>query len=224
MPAGRRCGPAWPGYPGAGGVKQNVNLYQPAAGKGSAFSARTILAAWGVVVLLAVGAQAWLGHRNAVTARETGQLQQEIATAESRLNEITAAQMAGTDPELEARLNDALRELDLRETILGLVSGDSAGDVRGFSGQLRSLARQHADGIWLTRVRVKAPGARTTLEGKALSPEAVPLYLKQLSAETALAGQRFDVFEIERPEQAGEPIRFSMNRRDAPDNITFARE
>ncbi|MDH3588984.1 MAG: PilN domain-containing protein [Gammaproteobacteria bacterium] len=205
-------------------MKQNINLYRPVAHAGSGLDARAIVIAWGVTVLLASVTQFWLGQRNSAVTGAIGQTRLDVAAAEERFNEMTASMMAGADSELETRLSEALRELDLRETILGLVSGDSAGDIRGFSGQLRSFARQHAEGVWLTRVRLTAPGARTTLEGKALSPEAVPLYLRQLSGEAALAGQSFDVFEIERAEAAGDPIRFSMNRRDVADSIQYARE
>ena len=59
---------------------------------------------------------------------------------------------------------------------------------------------------------MQAPQARTTLEGRTNRPDFVPAYLRQLSAEPALAGQRFDLFEIERAPQRGAPLRFALNR------------
>lgn len=205
-------------------MKQNINLYQPAARRSAGLNGRAMVFTWAGVVAACLVAQLWLDSRVAGVKRQLRITQDQVVAAGHELNGLTASLMAGTDTALEAELNEALRELDLRETILGLVSGDSAGDVEGFSAQLRALARQPAEGVWLTRVRVSAPGARTTLEGRALSPEAVPLYLRQLSAEAALAGQRFDAFEIERPEEDGEPIRFSMNRRPADSAVQFVRE
>ncbi|MBT8136527.1 MAG: PilN domain-containing protein [Gammaproteobacteria bacterium] len=205
-------------------MKQNINLYQPAARGRAGLNGRSMLLVWAGTVAACLLMQLWLDSRSSGVSRELRLTQDRVVSTESELNQLTASMMAGTDSALEAELNTALRELDLRETILGLVSGDSAGDIDGFSAQLRSLARQPAEGVWLTRVRVSAPGARTTLEGRALSPEAVPLYLRQLSSEAALSGQRFDEFEIERPEEDGEPIRFSMNRRAADRAVQFARE
>lgn len=196
-------------------MKQNINLYQPATG-GAAIdlNARVVLSAWALTAAIVMVAQFWLGQRNKQVEDQLQTAKSGIRSSDDQLNVLTASIMAGSDPVLEAQLNEALRELDLRETILGLVSGSSAGDIDGFSGPMRSLARQQADGVWLTRVRISAPGGRTTLEGRALSPEAVPLYLRQLSDEAALAGQGFDVFEIRRPEQAGEAVQFSLNRSD----------
>lgn len=207
-------------------MKQNINLYQPITGGGAGrgLNARIMLMVGAATLLAVTATQFWLGGGNGRIDKQLQAVMLELTSTEVRLNELTAAKMAGADPLLEAQLNEALRELDLRETILGLVSGDSVGDIGGFSGQLVSLARQNAEGIWLTRIRVSAPGARTTLEGRALSPAAVPLYLQQLSVEAALAGQGFDVFEIQRPEKAGETVRFSLNRRDAMAPVRLVRK
>ncbi len=205
-------------------MKQNINLYQPATQSGKGLDSRRMFFGWLAVLAVAAIAHNWLAFRSSGMEQELRQAQASLDAAEAQMNELTASSMAGTDTELEAQLTEALRDLDLRETILGLVSGDTAGDVGGFSAQLRSLARQPADGVWLTRVRVSAPGGRTTLEGRALSPEAVPLYLRQLSGEEALAGQRFDVFEILRSEIDGEPVSFALNRRSESESVRFARE
>ena len=206
-------------------MKQNINLYKPTAGLANdGLSAQLMLALWAIGFAVVLFAHGWLVHANGQIDQKLQALRDDVAIAEESLNVLAAANMAGADPVLEAKLGAALRELDLRETILGLVSGGNAGDIDGFSDQLVSLARQKAEGVWLTRIRISAPGARTTLEGRALSPEAVPLYLRQLSGEAALAGQGFDVFEIRRPEKAGEAIQFSLNRRDDADPVRLVRE
>jgi hypothetical protein len=206
-------------------MKQNINLYKQAAGPADdGLSARLMLALWVIGVALVLFAHGWLVYANNQFEQQLQAQRDNVAMANESLTALAAENMAGADPVLEARLGAAMRELDLRETILGLVSGNTAGDVDGFSAQLAALARQNADGVWLTRVRVGAPGAQTTLEGRALGPEAVPLYLRQLSGEAALAGQAFDVFEISRPEKAGEAIRFSLNRRDDPEPVRLVRE
>lgn len=206
-------------------MKQNINLYQPGTGSaGAGHNARIVLIAWAVTAFTVALAQVWLGYRNSASEGQLREIRASISASENSLNELTAAIMSGADPVLEAQLNEALRELDLRETILGLVSGPGAGDTGGFSAQMSSLARQQADGVWLTRVRISAPGGRTTLEGRALSPEAVPLYLQQLSGEAALAGQGFDVFEILRPEDTAKPVHFSLNRSEELEAVRLVRK
>lgn len=194
-------------------MKQNINLLQ--AGPATTAvqpGAWHVAAGLGLLAVALLAAQLWLNSRVGDVQRTTGQLREQVTVLQTQLDELTAARMAGTDAQLEAELKTLLRELDLRENILGLISGGGAGDVNGFSAQIRSLARQQADGVWLTRVQVQAPQARTTLEGRAINPDFVPAYLRQLSGEPALVGQRFDRFEIERPEQRGEPVRFALNR------------
>lgn len=194
-------------------MKRNVNLYRgPAASASDRLSARNVAVAWGVVVATLLALQ-WSFERRADNlARANVALELEAAAAEEAITARAAARIAGPDPQLEARLAAVMHELDLRETILGLLSGAAAGDVGGFSAQLRSLARQSVDNVWLTRVAVSAPGARTTLEGAALAPEYVPVYLRGLSAEPALAGQRFDRFEIVRATEPRGHVHFALNR------------
>ncbi|MBT8131661.1 MAG: PilN domain-containing protein [Gammaproteobacteria bacterium] len=206
-------------------MKQNINLFQPAVRhRGERFNSRQLLMVWAGSILVLAVAQLWLDAGSRDLQQQLAQAELDLVTAEETLNARTASLVAGSDSKLESRLNEALRELDLRQTILGLVSGNGAGDTDGFSSQLRSLARQDANGVWLTRVSVSAPASRTTLEGRALSPEAVPLYLRQLSSEPALAGQRFDLFEIHEPDTEGEAIHFSLNRRRDADGIRLVQE
>lgn len=193
-------------------MKRNINLHRRARSNTSGLVGRSVLLGWAALAALLLAAQMYVDQRVDEQARVIDALKLELAAAEEAVTARAAARMAGTDPKLEAELNAVMKELDLRETILGLLGGAAAGDIDGFSAQLRSLARQHAEGIWLTRVRISAPGARTTLEGNALSPQAVPIYLRQLSGEPALAGQRFDRFQIERPPDAGDLVHFAMNR------------
>ena len=197
-------------------MKRNVNLLLRESGAGQhPLTARNVAWGWAVVALALAALQFGLDRRADTRHRAAEALTLEVAAAEEAITAQAAARIAGPDPQLEARLAAVMRELDLRETVVGLLGGAAAGDIDGFSAQLRSLARQNADGVWLTRVEVTAPGAQTTLEGAALAPEFVPVYLRRLSAEPALAGQRFDRFEIERGEEQDDHVSFAMNRVDS---------
>lgn len=194
-------------------MKQNINLLpHDTAASGPVPAASLVIATWIALFMMLAGAQLWIDSRTASARQHNLSVREQLTEAESRLNMLTAADMAGQDNGLEQQLSELLAELDLRETVLELVSGGAAGDIDGYSAQIRSLARQHTEGVWLTRVGVAAPGARTTLQGKALSPEFVPLYLRGLSSQQPLSGQRFDRFEIIRPEEPGEPVEFALNR------------
>ena len=194
-------------------MKQNINLFHLATATAATRpGALHVSLGLSVLAVSLMAAQMWLDGRTAQARQAADDLRDRVAASQEQLNALAAAQMAGADASLEAELKALLTELDLRENILGLVSGGGAGAVTGFSAQIRSLARQRADGVWLTRVQVQTPQARTTLEGRAMNPDFVPAYLRQLSGEPALAGQRFDRFEIERAQERGEPVRFALNR------------
>ena len=48
----------------------------------------------------------------------------------------------------------------------------------------------------MTGITISDGGGRLTLSGKSLSAEAVPEFLKRLSASNAFAGHQFDHFEL----------------------------
>lgn len=99
-----------------------------------------------------------------------------------------------------------------RQAALSLIQGTTLGDSKGFSGQLRALARQDVDGIWLTRLVLSAAGDQTRIEGRALSAELIPLYVQDLTAEPAFAKQRFHRFQIDNPiDDEQSALTFSMD-------------
>ena len=110
------------------------------------------------------------------------------------------------------QLDDSLRLLAERQAVLELIQGSTFGETQGFSRHLRALARQNVDGIWLTHIILSGHGDKTRLEGRAIRAELIPLYVQELTAETAFSAQRFHRFQIESPTEDGETaLRFSMN-------------
>jgi rRNA-processing protein FCF1 len=53
------------------------------------------------------------------------------------------------------------------------------------------------------------------LAGRSLRPELVPEYMQRLGREAALAGQRFDRFEIEHDEETGDAVFRATSRAAA---------
>ena len=86
-----------------------------------------------------------------------------------------------------------------RQAVLNLIQGSTLGDTKGFSRHLRALARQKVDGLWLTRIVLSALGDKTTLEGRAIRAELIPLYVQGLTLETPFAEQGFHRFQIDNP-------------------------
>ena len=117
------------------------------------------------------------------------------------------------------RLDEAKRSLRDQQLMLGMVRNSAWGDTEGFSRHMRSLARQNTEGLWLSYIRLSALGDNTQLEGQALRAELVPAYLQTLAQEEPFSAQRFNQFQINRPEEEdggtkkarADIVTFSMN-------------
>jgi Tfp pilus assembly protein PilN len=138
----------------------------------------------------------------ALTAEQEG-LQAQMAAATEQL----AARVP--DAALSAALIEAQFAVDGRRWLLDELA--RAGDEAvPFSGVLEGLGRQRPAPLWLTRIHVADAGAHLGLGGRTLDADAVPGFLERLGAEPALKDRDFSHFRIDRPEDAGEPLRFDM--------------
>jgi len=184
---------------------QQINLYQPIFRKQrQIFSAVTISQALGTV---AVALIAIYGYGLA----KVGSLEAEVALLEGReqalmtqLERIDPSVSASRRAELEAELRRLNATLAGQQRLIDVLREQPLGDTAGFSGYLAALARQRTPELWLTSLAVNGGNSAIELAGRSLRPELVPEYLQRLGSETALAGQRFDLFEIERDGESGE--------------------
>ena len=184
---------------------QQVNLYQPIFRKQrQIFSAATMGQAVGVVAaaLLAIYAYGLV---------KVSSLEAAVVQLESREQALTT-QLARIDPSVSARRREEL-EMEVRrlnatladqQHLIDVLREQPLGRTEGFSGYLAALARQRTPELWLTALTVNGGNGAIELVGRRLTPERVPEYMQRLGAETALAGQRFDQFEIERDGENGE--------------------
>ena len=73
--------------------------------------------------------------------------------------------------------------------------------------------------LWLTAIAVNGGTGAIELAGRSLDAKLVPEYMQRLSGEPALAGQRFDRFEITHDDETGEAVFRATSRAAA---ITLA--
>lgn len=198
-------------------MQQQINLYQPDFREETkAFSAVGALQACGVGILMMALAYAFTAYRLGGLETDLEVIAAQEAMALDHTQKLAPVIVAVTgERSLSDRLDDALRTLEERQTVLSLVQGSALGDTNGFSRHLQSLARQQLDGLWLTHVTLSAMGDKTLLRGRAREPELVPAYVQRLAAEPPFAGQRFQRFQIDRPEGEG-VVEFSMTSEPSP--------
>jgi len=92
------------------------------------------------------------------------------------------------------------QELQNKNRVLSVLSGQKFGNTKGFADQFTGLSRQHVDGLWITHLDIHAGGEKLNLEGSTFSPSHVPHYLQKLSSEPSFSGVEFKTFLMERDE------------------------
>jgi Tfp pilus assembly protein PilN len=125
--------------------------------------------------------------------RDVATLQAQVNSYQKQIPEQARSKL------LENEIARLEKELKQREEIQAILARQELGDTRGFSSYLEAIARQHVEGMWLTRVAIKNGGNALTLEGKTLSPVLVPRYIQRLGKENILSGITFNVMELQRP-------------------------
>lgn len=198
-------------------VYQQVNLYQPIFRRQrQIFSATTMLQAIGVlgfalISIYAYGLWQVLG------------LEAEAVQLEGRVK-ADAAQLARLDPtssgerrrEVEQEIARLSATLADQQRLIEVLREQPLGSTEGFSEYLAAFARRHGRGLWLTELTINGASRAIELVGQTIDAELVPAYLLELGKEEALAGQRFDRFEIERSEASGEVL-FRVSSQAATD-------
>ena len=139
-----------------------------------------------------------------------GVLEAQREATRARLGELDAqVARANADPARQARVDALDAKRRAQATLLQQLEGEG-GPGRPFAGLLTALAERPVEGLWFTRIRLRDEGRALTLEGAALGPEHLPRLLARLEAEPAFDGVTFESVRIERPEEGGERIEFTL--------------
>lgn len=201
-------------------MKQQINLYQAEFQQPDiALSADHIFLGAGALLLLIVLSSVGLaisntlaGDRLVSVKTEVEALKQANAQMDSRL------QNRSVDQNLAASATEASRQLQARQEILQLVERtEQRQDSVYFSELLAGLARQHVDGMWLSRIDISANGRDMYLEGSTLDAKRVPEFVGNLSREQAYTGREFRKVVIKRNETNDSLLDFVLTTGD-PDS------
>ena len=202
-------------------MQQQINFYRSELiAKKKPFGSGRMLAVSGVLVAAMIASVLYATYELTAIESQLKSVTAQEKAAIQRLESFEPNAGSGSgDKSWEERLDDAKRSLRDQQLVLTMARDSAWGDVDGFSRHLRSLARQKTDGLWLSYIRLSALGENTQLEGQALRAELVPLYLQDLALEEPFNAQRFNQFQIDRPETgdggakqaSGDLVTFSMN-------------
>ncbi|MEH6628585.1 MAG: hypothetical protein V7739_19265 [Motiliproteus sp.] len=183
-------------------MKQQINLYLHQDVQKVPLSAVSCLLIVFVSLLLlgAVYGYNWqqqniLQVDMAALKNKQSRLQQDYESLRQRM--VTPAESPALKKELE-RINADLASKRRFELVLGQLRSDSKIQ---FSSVLQGLSEQSIDGLWLTRIQSDTAIRAVILEGRALTPDLVPRYLKGLGQEAAYTRAHFDQLQLQEAER-----------------------
>jgi Tfp pilus assembly protein PilN len=202
-------------------MSQQINLFPSSLRPRTVpLAASTLVPVIALLVLGVAAGAVWERWRAAALERELTALRAANQDRQRELAEL-AQRIAARKP--DAQLAAELERIEAlyrsRAHAMQVLQSGVLGDPGGFSDYFRALARRTVSGLWLTGVSVG--GNEVRLEGRALSAELVPRYLRQLSAEVPFQGRTFAELRIAPPKPApatGEP---AARRAPLPPFVEF---
>jgi len=193
--------------------KQQVNLFQPARPKPIWYSPQ-----YGVLTLiLLVNIGLWqvygrAQHRIQVLQQQITAVTDDISATSQQLEQLTAqqAQIANAVNTTDAHA-EWITRLQSKQQILQLFADKTVTQKTRFSPYLAALARQTPTQLWLTDIdlQVDLHHISVTLQGIALYPELVPLFITNLNTEPSFAPLAFTIIDLQRT-ATHEAVRFRI--------------
>ena len=184
-------------------MSQQINLFNPIFRQQKKYFSSVTMARALAIICAACALLAWdASNRLRAMKLQAATTDARLAARQQRLNEVrTQYAPRAKSTTLPAEIKAAELELSLLVNAGDTLKRGGFGDVRGFSGYLRALARQDLEGVWLTDIVIGNGGATLSLQGNALQAELVPQYLQRLAQEPAMKGKTFSALEIGAPPQ-----------------------
>jgi len=184
-------------------VSQQINLINPAFRKKIEwFSARMLVQALVVLVLVMAGAYAYQSRQVALLNQQIQTGAMSLTQEQARLVKVAAEYAPREkDAALEKRVSDMEQLLKGEEAVLEVLQSGSLGNTEGYSGYMRAFARQTVNGLWLTGFSIRGAGKDMAIAGRTMRSELVPAYIQRLNQETVTQGRVFSALEIQQPKE-----------------------
>ena len=178
-------------------MSQQINLFDPGLRpRRSPLTAGTMAAAIAMLLAGMIGVYQF-------ARKDLAQAEALRDGADSRAMALRA-QLAGSGSQFrrdaDKALLDEIARVEARvkgwQGLRERLGGAGIGSTEGHAAFLEALAREHADGVWLTGVAIGGAAGGFTIQGRVLRPELLPGYIRLLSREDALRGKRIGGMKI----------------------------
>lgn len=179
-------------------MSQQINLFDPLFRRQKKyFSAHTMGQALGLLLALSLLLYGFAWYRVDRLEADVAASAQRLKAAEQEVAQIERnAPPREKSPLLAAEVAQAAAKVAARERVLAVLNGGAIGNTRGYSDYFRAFARQDTEGVWLTELHIGNNANGIFINGRALEPAMVPVYVQRLQGEPILRGRYFDTLQM----------------------------
>ncbi len=178
-------------------MSQQINLFNPIfLARRKVFSARTMVAALGIVAIALVGVHGMQQVQLIALQRQSIETNQQFAAAQRLLTQFAADKKAGPSKVLIDQASRLETHLGAQQILLDAFATGSLGNTEGFARYMSALARQTLNGVWLTGFTATGADGLNVIRGRLQQPDLLPSYLRMLNREAALRGHGFAELRI----------------------------
>ena len=163
----------------------------------SYFSLSTMLQALGFII---VGSLLFYGYAvyqerqlNTQFKEDTKRFEAEKARMMLSEAEFSPQQ---TNQQLQEEIQQLEKQLKTQAELIETLKSSAGGNTSGYSEYMRAFSRQIVPGLWLTGFKVTGDGTEINLNGAALNPELLPVYIQRLGKEQIMHGKTFGTLQI----------------------------
>ena len=183
-------------------MSQSINLFDARLRRHRELvSAVNIAGAVVVLAVVMIGYGLVLQRWNVQVDGHYQQAAETLRVTREHMGNITKRPVPQPSKALQQELVRVEARLQVRGELLDRLRGGAIGSTEGFSGYLGALARQRADGVWLTGVTIGAGGGEFAVRGRALAADRLPTYIGMLNREQALRGKSIGEMKLVQREQ-----------------------
>jgi hypothetical protein len=182
-------------------MSQQINLFNPIFLKQEKyFSALTMVQALGVILLFGILLTGYATYRLSALQHDADFAAAQLQLAQGQLARVTAEYgPKQKDAKLEEKVQRAEAEVQSLEQVSAILNKGDFGNTNGYANYLSAFARQIIEGVWLTGFSIQGAGSDISIQGSALKPQLVPVYLNKLKSEQVVQGASFSTLEMMLP-------------------------
>jgi hypothetical protein len=180
-------------------MSQQINLFNPIFLKQKKyFSAVTMVQALGLIAVGSALLSVYTIYRVSMLGKEADATSAQLAALRTKADKINVQYTPRQKSKsLESEIRNAESELKPLQYALKVLQKGDFGNADGYAKYMRAFSRQIVDGVWLTGFTIDGAESNISLQGRALKPELVPVYITRLKNEPVLQGKSFAALDMQ---------------------------